>query len=257
MNFYAFHLHFISLSCLFGYLFISFTPLLPSVASLASPLSLSLSLFLVISTFAYLSVSFLSFSYALRLSLWLFHPSPTLSTSSTPSPFHGSTAVDRVVAVRTRQLADHEGSVRPPLPPSQAIPLLARSSALWPLSLSSSYSSSSTFSLSLSLSLSVSLLLSLLALFSPSIPRASSSRARPTFVPPSSTARSTPQVDTARYRSDGQIAPRHRWSSALRDLPSVTDGTPQRNGPSADQEVATTHRLIGGQFTHSLPRFYS
>jgi len=216
----------------------------------------SLSLFLVILTFAYLSVPFFSFSFALRLSLWLFHPSPTLSTSSTPSPFHGSTAVDRVVAVRTRQLADHEGSVRPPLPPSQAIPLLARSSALRPLSLLL------TLPLRLSLSLSFSLfrfLSSFLSsLFSSSsIPRVSSSRARPTFVPPSSTARSTPRVDT--YRSGGQIVPppRHRWSCALRDLPSVTDGTPQRNGSSADQEVATTHRLIGGQFTHSLPRFCS
>lgn len=131
------------------------TPLHSSTSSIflfLFTLPFSLPLFLLLmSTFAYLYPC-LSLSPSLRLS----HSLPTSSPSSTPSPYHGRTAVDRVAAVRTRQLADHEGSVRPPLPPSQTIPLLVPSSAVRPHS----------FSLSLSLSFShfPSLVFSLLSL---------------------------------------------------------------------------------------------
>lgn len=177
------------------------------------------------------------------LSHWLSHPLPTSSLSSTPSPYHCRTAVDRAVAVRTRQLADHEGSVRPPLPPSQTIPLLVPSSAVRPHSFSLSLSLSFSRFLSLFSPLSFSLFLSLHSSLFCFLAFISNDRR---FVSSSSAARSTFQVDTARTRQSDALY-RRRGIVIRRAVYVLSQSqTSQRDGTLADQRIATTHRLIGG-----------
>jgi len=170
MNLYAFHLRFISLLCSFKYLFISFNPPLPSLS-----LSLSFSLF---RRFIFLYLSCLSHSlfvypsgfstphqrYPLLLPLL---PSIAAQQSTEWSQFeHASLRITKGLSVR--RFHPHRRFL------FSLVRALSGLSLFLPLILP----------LQLSLSLSVSLLSSLVALSSPSIPRASSSRARPIDVRP-------------------------------------------------------------------------